>query len=267
MRLDAPDETLDHHDRCVHDQPEVERPEAHEIGRVAEQAHADEGDQHRDRNHRRHDQRGPHVAQEQEEHGDHEETTLHQILHDGAGGAANQLGLIVERRHLHTRGQRLLNLGHPLAYAFNHVARIGTFELEHHPTHDFFSAVLRHGAVPRQSPDHHGADVAHANRCAEKRADLHPQHVVRVFHAAEPTQGVAFAALLEVAAAEREGVPGERVVHVGHGQATRRQLDGIDDHLHPLGESAPRIDFRDAGHRAQARTHRVVVERLELRQR
>ena len=122
MRLDASDEALDHHDRRVHDEAEVERAEAHQVGRVAEQAHADERDQHRDRNHRRHDQCGAHVAQKQEEHRDHQQAAFHQVLDDRDRGATDQVSLIIERRDLDARGQRFLNLGHPFAHALNHLA-------------------------------------------------------------------------------------------------------------------------------------------------
>ena len=239
MRLDAPDEALDHHDRRVHDEPEVERPEAHQIGRVAEQAHADEGDEHRDRNHRRYDQRGPHVAQKQEEHGDHEQAAFHQILHNRARGAADQFGLIVERFNLDARWQRFLNLGHPLAHAIDHVARIGPLQLQHHAAYDFFLAVVRHGAVPWQGADHHGADITHPHRGATIGTDLHAQHIVCVLHTTKAAQRVALPALLEIAATEGQRVPGQRVVHVADGEPAGRQFDRIDHHFHALGKAAP----------------------------
>ena len=54
--LEPVHEVLHHHDRAVHDQPEVERAKRHLVGGVAEEIHSAEGHQHRKRNHGRHDQ-------------------------------------------------------------------------------------------------------------------------------------------------------------------------------------------------------------------
>ena len=126
---------------------------------------------------------------------------------------------------------------------------------------------MRHRAAPWQGSDHHGADITHPDRGTEIGTDLHAQHIVRALHTTKPAQCVALTALLEIAATEGQRVARQRVVHVAHGQAAGRQLDGVDDHFDALGKAAPRIDFRHARHRAQARAHGVVVQRFQFRER
>ena len=53
---EPPDEVLDHHDRRVHDEAEVERAEAHEVCRHPEVLHQDEPEQGRQRDHRGRDE-------------------------------------------------------------------------------------------------------------------------------------------------------------------------------------------------------------------
>ena len=267
MRFHAADETLDHHDRRVDDEAEVERAEAHEIGRIAEQRHADERHQHGNRNDRGDDQGGAHVPQEQEEHGDDEQPSLHQVFHDRARGARHQIGLIVERRDRHPGRQRPLNLRHPRADPRDDIARVGTLQLEHHPAHHLFLAIVRHGAIAWQRPEHDRGHVAHPHGRPVRRAHLHAEHIVRALDAPEAAQGVAFPALFEIAATEGERVPGERVMYVGHGETARRKLGRVDDHLDPLREPPPRVHLGHTRHGAQPRADGVVVQRLQFGQR
>ncbi len=67
-----PQAVLDDDHRAVDDQAEVERAEAHQVGAHPVLDHAGDEQQHGERDHRRGDQRCAPVAEEDEQHGDHE---------------------------------------------------------------------------------------------------------------------------------------------------------------------------------------------------
>ncbi len=69
----------DHHG-AIDDDAEVERTQTHQVGADPIRGHAAEGEEHRQRDHQRGDQRRAQIAEEDEEHGDDQQRTLHKIL-------------------------------------------------------------------------------------------------------------------------------------------------------------------------------------------
>jgi hypothetical protein len=67
-------DVLDHHHRRVDQHADGDRQaaQAHQVGRHAEIAHQDEGDQRRQRQHQRHGQRRAQVTEEQHQQHDHQ---------------------------------------------------------------------------------------------------------------------------------------------------------------------------------------------------
>ena len=111
-----PDGVLDHHDRAVDDEPEVERAEAHQVSRDVEDPHQDGGEEHRERDDGGDQQAPPPVAQEQDEHDDDEQRPLDQVLRHRPDGAVYQLRPVVERDQLDALRQGLLHLLDPLLH-------------------------------------------------------------------------------------------------------------------------------------------------------
>jgi hypothetical protein len=77
---EAPHAVLHDHHRPVDDDAEVQRAQAHEVGADLLVHHAGEGEQHRQRNHQRGDQRRADVAQEQEQDRDDQQRAFEQVL-------------------------------------------------------------------------------------------------------------------------------------------------------------------------------------------
>ena len=97
------DAVLDHDHRAVHDQAEVDGPQAQQAGGDAEAQHAGEGEEHRQRDGQRHDGRRPQVAQEEEQHGDDQQAALEQVAAHGVDDVVDQLGAVVDRLDLARR--------------------------------------------------------------------------------------------------------------------------------------------------------------------
>jgi hypothetical protein len=76
---EPPDAVLDDDDGAVDDQSEIERAEAHQVPADAAAGHADEREQHRERNHERRQERGAGVPEQQEEDRDHEQRALEEV--------------------------------------------------------------------------------------------------------------------------------------------------------------------------------------------
>ena len=97
---------FDHHDRAIDDHAEVDRAQAQQAGGDAELQHAAEGEQHRQRNRDGNDHRSAQVAEEGEQHGDHEQAAFEQVFLDGVDDVIDQFGAIVDRRDVDVGRQR-----------------------------------------------------------------------------------------------------------------------------------------------------------------
>jgi hypothetical protein len=64
----VPKTVLHDDDGAIHDQPEIERPQAHQVCAELCLQHSRRGDEHGDRNDQCRDQRGAEVPKQQEEH-------------------------------------------------------------------------------------------------------------------------------------------------------------------------------------------------------
>ncbi|MNG06820.1 hypothetical protein D3C84_900890 [compost metagenome] len=93
----ATDRILDDHHRAIDDDAEVQRAEAHQVGADLVAEHAGEGEQHRQRNDHRGDQRGADVAEEQEQNHDHQDRAFDQVLLHRGNGFIDQIGPVIDR--------------------------------------------------------------------------------------------------------------------------------------------------------------------------
>ena len=103
---EVPHAVLDHDDRAIDDEPEVDGPEAHQAPGDADPLHHRDGEEHRERDGRGHDQPGPEVPEEGEEHGDDEDGPLEEVPLDGlqAPGSTRCGPLVDDRRRRRPAG-------------------------------------------------------------------------------------------------------------------------------------------------------------------
>ena len=105
---------LDDDNGSVHDEAEIDGSQTHQVARDAEQAHHADGKKHGQGDHRSHDQPRPQVAQEQDQHENHNQRPLDEVAGHGVDGPADQLRAIQKHADIDTFGQRppdLVNFG------------------------------------------------------------------------------------------------------------------------------------------------------------
>ena len=102
---------LDHDDRAIDHQTEIKRAEAEQAAGNAEAEHAAEGEEHRQRNGRRHHQHGAEIAQEDEKDSDHQQEALEKIPAHGGDHLVHKIGALVDRLDVDVRRKIFLDLG------------------------------------------------------------------------------------------------------------------------------------------------------------
>src|SRR5689334_16033026 len=166
--LDNDDGAVDHHADRDH-----QAPQGHEIGGQAHLIHDDEGGQWRDHEGRRHDQRAPHIAEEQEEHDDDEHDAFEERLIDGAQGGDDQFETVVERHDAKASRQEflLVDVFDLLFHRLDDFAGISPPEHENDAGHDLALPVQDGGAVPHGVADLHFGYVPYVHGSAVRFLD------------------------------------------------------------------------------------------------
>ena len=90
MPLPLLQDGLHHHDRAIHQDAEVDRPQREQVGGNIGQVHQDKGDQQRERNRDRHQQRASPAPQEENQNQHHQHHPLDECVRDGAQGGVHQ---------------------------------------------------------------------------------------------------------------------------------------------------------------------------------
>ena len=244
----------------VHDEAEVERAQAHQVGRHAEGLHHAQREEHAERNHAGHHQPGPPVAEQQQQHHHHDDAALDQVVHHRLDGLVDELGAVQKWRDDQSFGQGLLNLRHALFHAFDGGLGAGPLEHEHHAAHGFALAVARHGPVAHGVAETRGGHVAHQQRGVGGGLldDDFAQVLQRGGPALAPNEkGVG--AALQVGPA---GV-GVVVLHggkqLGHGHAVGGQAVGIHADFVLAQIAAEAAHVHHAGYAGQLALHQPVL--------
>ncbi len=197
--LQSAHEVLDHHDRRVDEQAEVERSEAHQIRRHAELLHHDEHNEQRQRNDRRRQQGRAEDCEEHEQNQDHERAAFEQVLEYRPRGPIDDLTLVVKRADRDTGRQQCPDLAKTLLDKAHDVASVGAFQHDDHAGHRLSVAITRHGALARHRPRLNVRDVPDVHgRAARASRDHHIGDVRGVSEATEPADAEALASMLQI---------------------------------------------------------------------
>ena len=256
--------TLDDHDRAVHDDAEVDGAETHQVGRDPEYAHEDEGKEHRERDDRRHDQTRADVAQEDDQYDEDDDRTLDQIADHGRYVAVYELRAVQVGTDGDPFGQHLLDLCHAALQLPGY--HVGVCPLEHHgdAAHAFALAVARHGAEAFCRAEFHRSDVAHVDRYAAAVGhDDVPDVVERRDHAFG-ADVVGAVHLFDVAAAGVLVVAAQRLEDVADGDVERIERIGIDRHLVLFEVAAEAVDLDDSRDARQLALDDPVLDRTQF---
>jgi len=254
---------LDDHHRPVDDDAEIQRPQAHQVGAHLVMHHAGEGEQHRQGNHRRRDDGGTDVAQEQKQDHDHQDRAFQQVLLHRGDGLVHQHGAVVHRHRMHALGQAAVDLHHLLVHGLRHRAAVLADEHEHRAQHHF-AAVVRGGAGAQFAPHPNVGHVAHPDRHTARAAEDDIANVLQRLDLPGRPDQILLAALFDVARAHVAVVAVQRRHDVLQGDAQRSQTRGDRRNLVFLGIAADRVDFRHTRNVAQLRLDDPVLNLAQI---
>ena len=91
FRIDMRQYPFKDNNRAVHHDTEVDRPQAHQVGRHAEDAHQNETEEHRQRNNRSDNQPGTYIPQKDDQHQEDYQCPFNQVAHHGRDIPVHQL--------------------------------------------------------------------------------------------------------------------------------------------------------------------------------
>ncbi len=105
VRRDVPVDVLDDDHGAVYDDPEVDRADGEQVGRLPLEEEDRHGEQQRQRDHQGHDQGAGKVSQEYEQDQDDQEHADDEVVHDVVRRHLHEVGPLVEWNDLHPFGQ------------------------------------------------------------------------------------------------------------------------------------------------------------------
>ncbi|MET3785105.1 hypothetical protein ABIC24_002732 [Methylobacterium radiotolerans] len=261
-------DVLDHHHRAVDDQAEIDGAEAHQVARQAEQPHAGEGHQHRERDRGRHDQPGAEVAQQQQQDDDDEHRALEEVVLDGADRAVHERAAVVVGHDLHARRQLWAQVVDRLLDLPDHRAGILP-ELHQRDAHDRLALrVVRHGPEPDLRRLHHLSQRPERHRHAARAGGDHDVgDVLRPLGEAEAADRLLLVVVLDIGAPAGGVVVGQRREDLGEADAVAAERVGRDPDLVGRHLAAVDVDVGDAGGELQLRRDRPLQGAAELHRR
>ena len=260
---EAAQAVLDDDHRAIDDQAEIQRAQAHQVAGDAATDHAGEGEQHRQRDHRRGDQRGAEVAQQREQHHHHQQRTFDQVGGHGADGAVHQRGAVVDGDGRHPGRQAAVGLGQARGGGPRDLAAVGADQHEHRAQHHL--ATVHGGRAGAQLLAF--ADlghVAHADRHAFAAVEHDLANAVQVDHLARCSDQELLAVALDVAGTDVAVVGRHRARDVLEGETQRDQARRVGGDVDLPGEPALGVDLGDPGHVAQLRADHPVLQRAQV---
>ena len=257
------DGVLDDHHRTVNDNAEVQRAQAHQVGADFVGEHAGEGEQHRQRNHHRSDQRCTDITQEQKQHRHHQQRTFEEVFLHRGDGFFHQVGAVVNSDRHHAFGQRAVDLLKLFRHRLGHAAAVLADQHEHRAQHHL-TAIFGGGAGTQLTTNVDLGHIAHADRCAVRGGDDNVGDVVDRRHLARRADQQLFAAALDIAGADVGVVALQRRDQIVEGQVVSGQALGVWRNLIFLGEAADGIDLGHAWHVAQLRFDDPVLDHPQV---
>lgn len=257
---------LNHHHRPVDHHSEVDRPEAHQVGRQSELLHADEGEEHGQGDYAANDQGAPNLAEEQKQHGDHQESALQKVLGHGIRGPFDEVGLIVELDDPDALGQAPVRLVDSRLDIPDHLATVAAPQHHDDAGHDLPVTVLRDPALPELAAELDTGDVPQVERPVLEIGQDDPAQILLPPYLTEPPHDVLLPIVFEVVASRDAVVLLDRLDDPVQSDAVRAQGFGVHHDVVLLHETAEGVDLGDSGHGLQLRCHQPVLDGAEFRE-
>ena len=151
---------LHNNDGTVHNQPEIDGTQRHQVSGNAKQVHHTESKQHGQRNDGRHNQTRSEISKDQDKDENHDQCTFEQVVFDSGNGPFHQIRTIQINGYLQTFGKHFFHFFHPGTDGTAHFTGIFTLEHQHNSTDTFAFAVDRQSPEPNGMSESHGGHIA-----------------------------------------------------------------------------------------------------------
>ena len=186
--------------------PMARPPKRHQIRAEAVPFHHDEGEERRERQDQRDDDRTAHIGEQNDENDQDENRAFFERLGHGVDRLLYQIGAVIKRNQLDTFRQCFLNRGKLFFDRFDHIATARPFQHQHDSGDGFAFTVRGHRALPQLRADFHLRHITDVNRrVLAASADDDVLDVAHVFHQSEPAHDILLGLMFDEVAA-RVGV-------------------------------------------------------------
>ena len=160
---------FDNNNGTIHNEPEIDGSQAHQVARNAEKVHQRNGKKHGKRDYRCHNQACTQVAQQQYQYKNYDQGAFEQVARNGSYGTAYQFGAVEVRFNFYTLGQRFLNNIDAAFNIIDYLVCICAFQHHHYATH-CLSGINNQGPVAGCIPETDSCHIANQYRNAGRTA-------------------------------------------------------------------------------------------------
>ncbi|MCG3162321.1 MAG: hypothetical protein JMDDDDMK_03568 [Acidobacteria bacterium] len=263
-----PDDVFDHHDRSVHDDPEVNRAHRNQVGRIAANHHHDEREHQRERDREGHHQRGAQMTEERQQNERHQDHSLDQRVGDRVGGDSDQVGAVVIRDDFHLFRQRaVVQLFDLLVNAFERRPGFFAFAHQDHALHDVRVVIAPDTAQRLLRANADLTELFDVNRRPVAFGDLDIADVLGVPEQSDTAHVVALLAEFQIVRADVGVAVGYRLHHLRHGDAEQNQLVRIKLDVELFGMAAETDHVNHARNLFELALQHPILRRFQIHQR
>ena len=194
---------FDHDHRAVDDDPEIHRTQGQQVRGNPHPAEAYERGKQGQRDHQRDDERGPQVAQEQQQHQRHQRGAFEEVGEHRSQRPVDQPGAVVEGRDRHpARQPRRIQRPDLFLQGLQHLRRVLALSHQHDAGDDVVVVVLPHDPLSRDRAHAHVCQVLDQDRHAAALGDHDAADLVGRAQQPDASDEILLPALLEVAPAD-----------------------------------------------------------------
>ena len=259
----AQDAVLDDDQRAIDDEPEVERPKAHEIAADLLLDHAGEGGEQRQRNDECGQQRRTQIAEKHEQHDDHEQRTFEEILLHRRDRLVDEYRAVVDRIGFDPGWQSLVDLRQRSATRSDTVRLFSPMSINAVPS--TVSSPSSVAAPVRSSlPIPTCGNIADGHRHIVTSGDHGAAQRVGISDLPRHAHELLLAVGLDVAGADIQVVRFEGLHQIAQRHAKREEARRIGRHLILLGVAADAVDLGNTWHLTQLRTDDPVLNAAQI---
>ena len=225
---------------------EIDGSQRHQIAVDSEGLHHAESKEHAERNDARHNQSGPPVAQEDNQHEDNDESAFYQVSGDGSLHTVNQVGSVDKGFDNHALGQGFLNLLYAQLHIPDNLLKVFALQHDGYSGNHFALAISGNGSETGGVTQLNFRHITYFDRSAVHGLDGDIRHIFQTLHHAYAADEILVGVFLYVTSARVGVILFERIKYLAHGQIAGVELIRIDGHFILLHVASPAAHFGHA---------------------